>query len=119
VFSFGKALLSIYITDSAEAIGYGIIRMLFICLPYFLCGIMDVTTGALRGLGASMAPMIISVLGVCGVRLLWLYTIFQVPAYHTPYVMYMSYPISWIITLVLQAVTFLVLYNHLKQFSIE
>ena len=119
VFCFGETLLSIYITDSTEAIGYGIIRMMFICFPYFLCGVMDTTTGALRGLGASMPPMIISVLGVCGIRLVWIYTIFAIPKYHTPYVLYMSYPISWIITLLLQGIVFIMLYNRLKVTSLE
>ena len=110
-FVFGKQLLSIYITDSADAITYGLIRMSCICLPYFLCGIMDVSTGALRGMGASMIPMVISVLGVCGVRILWIYTIFQIPAFHTPVSLYLSYPISWIITFACQLVAFLYVYK--------
>ena len=68
-YSFGPTLLSIYIRDSAEAISYGMIRLGFICIPYFLCGLMDVSTGALRGMGASIAPMIISILGICGLRI--------------------------------------------------
>ena len=110
-FVFGKQLLSIYITDSADAITYGLIRMSCICLPYFLCGIMDVSTGALRGMGASMIPMVISVLGVCGVRILWIYTIFQIPAFHTPVSLYLSYPISWIITFACQLAAFLYVYK--------
>ena len=58
----GPMLLSIYITDSAEAIAYGMLRLTYVALPYFLCGIMDVSTGALRGMGASFAPMVISIL---------------------------------------------------------
>ena len=110
-FVFGKQLLSIYITDSADAITYGLIRMSCICLPYFLCGIMDVSTGALRGMGASMIPMVISVLGVCGVRILWIYTIFRIPAFHTPVSLYLSYPISWIITFACQLAAFLYIYK--------
>ena len=60
VYVLGPKLLSIYITDSPEAIAYGLTRMAFICLPYFLCGLMDVSTGALRGIGASLTPMLIS-----------------------------------------------------------
>ena len=111
-FSFGKQLLSIYINDSAEAITYGILRMSYICLPYFLCGIMDVSTGALRGMGASIVPMIISVLGVCGIRILWISTIFQIPAFHSPASLYISYPISWIITFACQLVAFLYIYKR-------
>ena len=101
-FFFGEKLLSIYITDSAKAIQYGLVRLSFICLPYFLCGLMDVTTGALRGMGASVIPMIISILGVCGIRILWIYTIFRIPAYHTPECLYLSYTISWIATFLCQ-----------------
>jgi putative MATE family efflux protein len=108
---FGEKLLSIYITDSAKAIGYGMIRLSFICLPYFLCGLMDVTTGALRGMGASIIPMVISVLGVCGIRILWIYTIFQVPAYHTPECLYLSYTISWVVTFLSQLVAFIFVFR--------
>ena len=116
----GPQLLSIYITDSQEAISYGMIRLSYICLPYFLCGLMDVTTGALRGLGASFVPMVISVLGVCGLRIGWIYTIFQLPQYHTPQCLYFSYPISWALTFLVQLVALLVVYRrHVKALSPE
>lgn len=108
-YAFGPQLLSIYITDSPEAISYGMIRMGFIALPYFLCGLMDVSTGALRGMGASLSPMIISVLGVCGLRIGWLATIFQ--ANPTPQCLYLSYPISWTITFLCQMFAFLLIYK--------
>jgi putative MATE family efflux protein len=111
-FLFGRNLLSIYITDSATAIEYGVIRLSFICLPYFLCGLMDVTTGALRGMGASLIPMIISVLGVCGIRILWIATIFQIPAYHTPECLYLSYTISWIATFLTQLVAYIFVFRR-------
>ena len=78
-YGFGPRLLSIYITDSPEAIEYGMLRMAYMCLPYFLCGLMDVSSGSLRGLGSSFVPMVISVLGICGIRIAWIYTIFQSP----------------------------------------
>jgi Na+-driven multidrug efflux pump len=109
---FAPNLLSIYITDSAEAIRYGIIRMSFICLPYFLCGLMDVTTGALRGMGSSIIPMVISVLGVCGIRILWITTIFQLPAYHTPECLYLSYTISWIATFLTQLIAYIFVFRQ-------
>ncbi len=115
VWSFGETLLSIYITDSAEAISYGMIRLSFICLPYFLCGLMDVTTGALRGLGASFAPMLISVLGVCGFRIGWIYTIFQIPRFHTPQCLYFSYTVSWSVTFLCELVAFLFVYRKTKR----
>ena len=117
-YAFGPKLLSIYITDSAEAISYGMIRMSFIALPYFLCGLMDVSTGALRGMGASLSPMIISVLGVCGLRIGWLATVFQ--TYHTPQCLYLSYPVSWTITFLIQMVAFIFIYRkHAKDVSHE
>lgn len=111
-YAFGPQLLSIYITDSPEAISYGMIRMSFIALPYFLCGLMDVSTGALRGLGASLSPMIISVLGVCGLRIGWLATVFR--ANPAPQCLYLSYPISWIVTFLFQMLAFLLIYNKQK-----
>jgi len=115
-YGFGPQLLSIYITDSAEAISYGVLRLSFVCLPYFLCGLMDVSTGALRGMGASLEPMIISVLGVCGLRIGWISTIFQIPAFHTPQCLFLSYPVSWVITFAAQMVAFRRVYRrHLQR----
>ena len=111
VFAFGRQLLGIYITDSAEAIEYGILHLSYVCAPYFILGMTNVVSGALRGLGASVSPMLISVLGICGVRILWIYTIFQVPQYHTPGCLFFSYPLSWVITLVAQMVLFTVIYR--------
>lgn len=112
VYGFGPWLLKIYITDSADAIGYGMIRLTYICLPYFLCGLMDVSTGALRGLGSSVAPMLISIIGVCGLRLAWIYTVFQIPQYHTPQCLFLSYTITWIVTFVVQMITFFLVYRR-------
>ena len=110
-YTFGRQLLSLYITDSPEAISYGMIRLSFICLPYFLCGLMDVSTGALRGMGASFVPMLISVLGVCGIRIGWIYTVFQIPRFHTPQCLYFSYTISWTVTFLCQMAAFVVVYK--------
>ena len=110
-YALGPTLLSIYITDSQEAIGYGMVRLAYICLPYFLCGLMDVSTGALRGLGASFAPMVISILGVCGLRIGWIYSIFQIPEFHTPECLYFSYTVSWTITFLCQMAAFIIVYR--------
>ena len=101
LFIFGKQVLTIY-TKIPEEIKVGYIRLHYLCLPYFLCGIMDVMVGILRGLGYSTVPMIVSILGVCGFRILWIYAIFyQITDFssytHLNY-LYISYPISWIIT---------------------
>lgn len=109
---FAEQLLSIYITDSAEAIHYGVIRLTYICLPYCLCGIMDVMTGILRGLGASLSPMLISVIGICGFRILWIFTVFRIPAFHTPAVLYSSYTISWVATFLAELVSYLAMMNR-------
>ncbi len=109
VFRFGRHLLSVYITDSVQAIEYGMIRLMYICLPYFLCGIMDVTTGALRGIGSSVPPMIISVLGVCGMRIAWIYTIFA--SFRTPDCLFLSYTVSWVLTFIVELFVFLSVYK--------
>lgn len=98
VFIFARPLLSIYITDSPAAIEQGVIRLSFICLPYLLCGLMEIPTACVRGMGYSVPPMIISIAGVCAVRLLWIFTVFQIPAFHTAASLYISYPISWAAT---------------------
>lgn len=108
---FGEHLLSIYITDSTEAIAHGMVRLTCIGLPYFLCGLMEVSTGSIRGLGSSFIPMVISILGVCGIRIVWIYTIFQIPAYHTPTYLYLSYLFSWTGTLLFQSLAFMILYK--------
>ena len=107
VWKFGEPLLQIYISDSPEAIQYGMIRFLYVTLPYFMLGLLDVSTGALRGYGKSLTPMIISVLGICGIRVLWVLTVFPIPAFHTPQWLLTSYPISWIVTLTVQTIFFL------------
>ena len=114
-YGFGPRLLSIYITDSAEAIEYGMLRMAYMCLPYFLCGLMDVSSGSLRGLGSSFVPMVISVLGICGIRIAWIYTIFQIPRFHTIDVLFASYPISWVITYAAQLFAFLIIFNKFRR----
>lgn len=103
---FGPRLLNIY-TDSPEVIAQGLIRARYVCLPYFLCGIMDVMVGALRGLGWSVAPMIVSMVGACGLRLVWIATVFQV--HRSPEILYLSYPVSWTITASVHVICFLVI----------
>ena len=110
-YAFAPQLLSINITDSAEAISYGVMRMSVVCLTYSLCGLMDTTTGALRGMGASTVPMIISILGVCGVRMGWILTVFQLPQFHAPWWLYISYPVSWTFTFVAQLIAFILVYR--------
>ncbi len=100
-----RKLLGIY-SSSPEVIAAGMIRMKYICRPYFLCGMMDVATGALRGIGYSVTPMLVALFGACGLRLLWLATVFQQEKYHTIATVYLSYPISWIVTLAVLLICF-------------
>lgn len=115
VYSLGPKLLHIYLPDSAEAIAFGMLRLKCLCLAYCLLGMMDVSGGALRGMGVSFAPMLISIIGVCGFRIGWVYTIFQIPQYHTPEVLYWSYAISWGITFMAQAFAYFITYNKRKK----
>ena len=103
---FGETLLGFYISDSAEAIACGLTRFRYVAIPYFIFGLLEVSTGALRGYGRSLGPMLVSVLGICGIRLLWVFALFPIPAFHSPKWLYLSYPISWIITLTVQMILF-------------
>ena len=112
---FSGQLLGLYITDSGEAIAIGVTRMVITVLPYFLFGMQDVVTGILRGLGASFLSMIITVLGICGIRILWIYTIFRIPAYHTQQCLYISYPLSWVLTFIVQMIAFVVVFRKCER----
>lgn len=91
----GHQLLGIYSSDP-KVIEVGILRLSVICTTYCLCGIMDVLVGALRGMGYAVMPMIVSLLGACGFRILWIFTIFQ--EYRSLRSLYISYPVSWALT---------------------
>lgn len=112
---FRYTVLGLYITDSPEAIEAGCLRMLFTTLPYFMYGWLDTITGAIRGLGASFLSMVLSVLGICGIRLFWILVIFAMPQFHTPFWLYVSYPVSWVITLTAQAIAFVAVYRKLTR----
>ncbi len=111
-YGFASDLLSVYITDSPESIYWGTVRMSYIFLTYALCGIMDVSTGCLRGMGVSLTPTLISIFGICGVRIGWIMTLFRLPQFHTPQSLYFSYPVSWILTFTGQMILFFVIYRR-------
>ena len=94
---FGHQLLGIY-TKSPEVIEAGLLRCKVIFTTYYLCGIMDSMANSIRGMGHSLMPVIVTIFGACIFRLIWLFTFFQIPAFHTPLVIFLSYPLSWIIT---------------------
>ena len=110
----GRQLLGIYSSDP-EVIAYGLVRMSFLCIPYFLCGNMDVMVGSLRGMGYSIMPMLVSLTGACGLRILWIYTIFQ--ANHTMEILFTSYPLSWFITTLVHLICFMIAYRKLQNGS--
>ena len=91
----GTSLLSIYSSDP-QVISYGLLRMSLICVPYFLCGMMDVFVGSLRGMGYSVMPMLVSLTGACLFRIVWIFTIFATN--RSLFVLYFSYPVSWALT---------------------
>lgn len=105
---FGRPLLHIY-SDNPEVVEAGLVRLEYICRFYALCGIMDVMVGALRGIGYSVMPMIVSMLGACGLRLLWIATVFQI--YHTTDMLYLSYIVTWSITALVHMLCFAYLYR--------
>lgn len=107
----GPFLLNIYSSDP-EVIQYGISRMQIICQWYFLCGIMDVAVGILRGMGYSVMPMLVSLAGACGLRVLWIFTVFVWK--HSLFVLYLSYPITWTITLAVHFICFFVIWKRKK-----
>lgn len=110
---FGRELLRIY-SSSAAVIDAGLNRLKIVSSTYAICGMMDVMVGALRGVGYSVLPMIVSLVGACGLRIIWLATVFQIERYHTIHTIYISYPISWIITLTAHVACFLWVKKKLK-----
>lgn len=103
---FGDSLLRLY-SSNVEVIQAGMIRLKIISGTYALCGMMDVMVGAIRGIGYSVMPMVISLIGACGLRIIWLSTIFKMEQYHSIKVVYYSYPISWIITVAAHIICFI------------
>lgn len=100
---FGSELMHIY-TKSADVVACGTDIMLYTTVTYFLCGIMDLFPGALRGMGHSAVPMILSVIGTVGTRIVWIYWVF--PQHRALDFLFISYPVSWILTIVMQVICF-------------
>ena len=94
---FGPNLLGIF-TKSDEVVQAGMKRLWIIFTTYYLCGMMDGMANSIRGIGHSLMPVISSLLGACLFRIIWLFSIFLIPQFHTPETIFISYPISWILT---------------------
>ncbi len=115
-YHLGSVLLGIY-SSEAEVIQYGLTRLSLVCAPYFICGLMDVMTGVMRGLGYSIMPMLVSLTGACAFRVIWIYTVFQ--SSHTLETLYVSYPISWALTFLVHFICFLFAYRKLVKKNLE
>ena len=102
---FGHQLLGIY-SPSEAVIQAGMVRMHYLMLFYGLDALMDVQVGSIRGIGYNIAPMLVTLVGACLFRLVWLGTVFQIPAYHTIEMVYIVYPISWVITSIAHMIAF-------------
>ncbi len=112
VYLLGEEILGIYSSD-AEVVQYGILRLSVICTTYFLCGTMDTIVGVIRGLGYSVMPMIVSLVGACGLRVLWVMTVFQWQ--RSLLALYISYPISWGITFSVHVICYLIVSKRVKK----
>ena len=109
---FGPELLKIYTSD-ADVIRCGVEVLAFTTVPYFCCGIMDLLPGALRGMGYSGVPMILSIIGTVGTRIVWIFGLF--PAHRSLSFLFISYPVSWILTILMQAVCLCFVRKHVHQ----
>lgn len=111
---FGNSLLGFY-TSSATVKAAGMKRLGIISKTYALCGMMDVMVGSLRGMGYSVLPTIVSLIGACGLRLIWIFTFFKTEQFHTLTSLYMTYPVSWIVTTTAHIVCFIIVRRRVEQ----
>lgn len=119
ILPLGKQLLGLYINsndavETAVVIEAGWQRLLAISLTYFLCGLMDTFAYSLRGIGHSTLPAVVSAIGACGFRLIWIFFIFPIPYFNNILWLALSYPISWIITAFVHMICFILLFGRLK-----
>ena len=117
---FSKPLLGIYMPNSAQGLPYGVVYGWCVYALYFICGVMEVGTGLLRGLGKSLFSMLVSVFGVCGLRVLWIFTVFAhyskiLPPERAFFVLLLSYPITWAVTAIANYVIGFVLLKRIKK----
>ena len=109
-YGLGSSLLGLYSSDPV-VISYGLLRMSYVSIPYFICGLMDVMVGFMRGMGYSVLPMIVSLTGACLFRVIWISTVFD--HYRTLPSLYISYPISWTLTFSVHLICFIKVYRKL------
>ena len=115
LYFFGHPLLGIYIARDdpayASVIASGMVRVTYMGMTYFVCGIMETCCGMVRGLGRSWMPMVVTIFGACVLRIIWIYTIFQ--THHTLDVLYLSYPVSWVVTSAVHVLCFVLIYRRM------
>lgn len=107
VYLLGRPLLSLY-SRSGEVIDAGTKRLAVISTTYALCGLMDCMVGALRGIGYSVMPMIVSLLGVCAFRMVWIFGFFKIKQFHMIDTVYLAYPVSWLLTFIVHVICYLI-----------
>ena len=117
-YAFGEPLLGIFLPKEGAAnkdaiIEFGMRRMFYTTIFYFLCGLMEVMSGMLRGLGASTTSMLVSLIGACAMRVVWVYTIFA--EFRTPESLYISYPISWLATAIVLYICYVIILRKIQK----
>lgn len=110
---FQHELLGLYV-HTEEAFKAGGQKLIILTTTYFLCGFMDVFANSLRGIGYSVLPMIVSLIGVCGIRIFWVFIVFPTNSFHNIQGLALSYPVSWIITATVQFICFMIMFKKIK-----
>ena len=108
---FGTPLLSIY-DSRPKVIDAGLIRMGLVCCFYCTCGLMDCIVGNIRGMGYAVTPTIVSLIGACGLRIIWIFTIFRITEFHNEFVLFLSYPVTWVITFLAHLICYYFMRKH-------
>lgn len=111
---FGPELLGFY-SSSEDVLEAGMLRLSVILLTYFTCGMMDCMASAIRGVGHSVMPMIVTLVGACGLRMVYIFTFFQIPKFHTFQSIFYSYPISWVVTFIFLTISFVWIMKHIEK----
>ncbi len=109
---FGIELMGLY-TSSPEVAELGLERIKWVCGLYAFCGMMDVMVGVLRGIGYSILPMIVSLIGACGLRIIWIFTLFRTEPFHKPMYLYVTYPVSWSVTFIMHMICFIIVWRRI------
>ncbi|WP_027727575.1 MATE family efflux transporter [Treponema sp. C6A8] len=115
---FARQILGIY-SKNPLVIAAGIRRLTIICSTYALCGIMDTMSNIIRGIGHSLLPMIVCIVGVCVFRIVWLSTVFLTPQFHTEFTIFVSYPISWAVTFIAHCICFSIAFKKLQTSKLQ